>query len=82
MCCPQGASVSPAAYVRIGAMAEKELYGRREAVVGGGGESAAVLAASDVDVGGFIEEERGEGVGGGGCAGGLEGATVLVAEDC
>lgn len=80
MGCPQGASVSPAAYVQVGAIAEKEFYGRRVAVVGGGGESAAVLAASDVDVGGFVEEERGESVGGGGCAGGLEGAAVLVAD--
>lgn len=82
MGCPQGASVSPAAYVQVGAIAEKEFYSRRVAVVGGGGESAAVLAASDVDVGGFVEEERGESVGGGDCAGGLEGAAMLVADGC
>ena len=46
---------------------------------GGGGEGAAVLAAGDVDVGGVVEEERGEGVGGGSCAGCLEGAAVLIA---
>lgn len=40
------------------------------------------MVASDADVGGVVEEERGEGVGGGGCAGGLEIAAVLIAEAC